>query len=205
MHNTDSEAATPSAVAYRVQTRQSPYFDVYHGHHVIRITVDSGATSNMMRQSTAKRLGSKIISSAHSVHQADGSSQLQFVGEIRTSFTRDDKVFLFEGLIVDVDILAGTPFMEMSQFAPQRERSSLVTAQYTTMAPPHLVDPTRRHDGRLCSVLRYTQRLWPGESLEMQLPADVAADAAYAIEPRYYLHGGPDCHSHGLSRALSPV
>ena len=30
--------------ARRIQTRQSPYFDVFHDYHAVRITVDSGAT-----------------------------------------------------------------------------------------------------------------------------------------------------------------
>ena len=55
---------TPDVVAYRVQTRQSPYMDVFHGHRVVRITIDSGATGNMIRHSTAKHLGCPIISSA---------------------------------------------------------------------------------------------------------------------------------------------
>ena len=70
---------TPDVVAYRIQTRQTPYMDVFHGHRVVRVTIDSGATGNMSRHSTAKHLGCPIISSAQSVQQADGSSQLQVV------------------------------------------------------------------------------------------------------------------------------
>ena len=111
---------TPDVVAYRVQTRQSPYMDVFHGHCVVRITIDSGATGNMIRHSTAKHLGCPIISSAQSVQQADGSSQLQVVGEIRTSFTRDNTDFTFEGLVVedlDVEVLGRAPFMEANDVA----------------------------------------------------------------------------------------
>ena len=75
--------------------------DVFHGHRVVRVTIDSRATGNMTRHSTAKHLGRQIISSAQSVQQADGSSQLQVVGEIRTSFTRDNTDFTFEELVVD--------------------------------------------------------------------------------------------------------
>ena len=67
---------TPDVTAYRIQTRQSPYMDVCHGHHI-----DSVATGNMIRHSTAKHLGCPIMSSAQSVQQADGSSQLQVVGK----------------------------------------------------------------------------------------------------------------------------
>ncbi|KAJ8344559.1 hypothetical protein SKAU_G00318880 [Synaphobranchus kaupii] len=128
-HDSDGGAAAPSAVAYRVQTRQSPYVDVFHGHHAVRITLDSGATGNMIRHSTATRLGSQILSSAQSVHQADGSSQLQVVGETRISFTRGDRVFQFDGLIVvdlDVDVLAGTPFMEANDVAVRPAKREVI-------------------------------------------------------------------------------
>ncbi|CAH3031329.1 unnamed protein product [Pocillopora meandrina] len=78
----DTTLPGPDMVAYRVQTRQSPYMDVFHDHRVVRVTLDSGATGNMIRRSTAKHLGCPIISSAQSVQQADGSSQLQVIGEI---------------------------------------------------------------------------------------------------------------------------
>ena len=66
----DTTLPSPDVVAYRVQTRQSPYMDVFHGHRVVRVTIDSGATGNMIRHSTAKHLGCPIISSAQSVQQA---------------------------------------------------------------------------------------------------------------------------------------
>ena len=70
----DTTLPGPDMVAYRVQTRHSPYMDVFHDHRVVRVTLDSGATGNMIRRSTAKHLGCPIISSAQSVQQADGSS-----------------------------------------------------------------------------------------------------------------------------------
>jgi hypothetical protein len=97
-----------------VSVRQSPYMNIFHGHQVVRITVDSGDTGNMIRSSTATRLVT-ISKSSQSAHQADGSSPLHTVGETRLSLTRDGKSFTFEWLVVenlDVEVLAGTPFME---------------------------------------------------------------------------------------------
>ncbi|CAC5378810.1 unnamed protein product [Mytilus coruscus] len=37
----------------RVQVRQSPYLDVFHTHYNTRLTIDSGATGNMLRASAA--------------------------------------------------------------------------------------------------------------------------------------------------------
>ena len=131
----NSEEHNSGAVAYRVQTRQSPYMDAFHGHHVIRVTIDSGATGNMIRHSTVKRLGSQIVSSAQSVHQADGSSQLKVVGETRISFSRDNRVFSFEGLVVenlDFDVLAGTPFMEANDISVRPAKREVMLGDGTT-------------------------------------------------------------------------
>ena len=95
---TNSDKPTQGAVAFRIQTRQSPYLDAFRDHHAVRITIDSGATGNMIRQSATQRLGARVTTSTQSVSQADGSSQLQVVGETRLSFVRADKVFMFEGL-----------------------------------------------------------------------------------------------------------
>ena len=48
--------------------------DVFLSHHVVRLTIDSGATGSMMRHNTAQRLGAPITSTSQSVHQADLSS-----------------------------------------------------------------------------------------------------------------------------------
>ena len=108
----DSDSAS---LALRVQVRQSPYFDVFCGHQVVRVTVDSGATGNMIKTSTVHSIGGVINPSSQSAHQADGSSPLDVVGETKLFFTREGKEFIFEGLVIDnldVDILAGTPFIE---------------------------------------------------------------------------------------------
>ena len=72
---------------FRVQTRQSPYLDVFHSHHPVRITIDSGTTANTVRSALVQRLGCCMTPSSQSVHQADGSSRLNVVGEttFRTS------------------------------------------------------------------------------------------------------------------------
>jgi len=106
-------------VAYHVQTPVSLH-GCFHGHRVVRITIDSSTTGNMIRRSTAKHLGCPIISSAQSVQQANGSSQLQVVGEIQTTFTYDNTDFTLKSLVIedlDVEVLAGTPFMETNNAA----------------------------------------------------------------------------------------
>ena len=130
----------------------------------------------------AKHLGCPIISSAQSVQQSDGSSQLQVVEEIRRTFPPDITDFTFEGLVVedlDVEVLAGTPFTE-------RERECyLAMALSTHTGPrPHPV-PSQPFAEPLYSVLLILPKtVWPWEFLEVQLPDDAPPDSEYALEPR---------------------
>ncbi|EDO35149.1 predicted protein [Nematostella vectensis] len=178
------------AVVLRIQTRQSPYLDVFYNHHTVRMTVDSGATGNMIRLSTATRLGCNITTSSQSVSQADGSSQLHVVGETRLSFTRADKSFSFEGLVVenlDVEVLAGTPFMEKNDIAVRPAKGQIILGDNTIYTYGAHHSTLTSTTARLVTVLRAPPRnatVWPGEFLEITLPDDTPTDAEYALEPR---------------------
>lgn len=186
----DTTLPGPDMVAYRVQTRQSPYMDVFHDHRVVRVTLDSGATGNMIRRSTAKHLGCPIISSAQSVQQADGSSQLQVIGEIRTTFTRDHTNFAFEGLVVenlDVEVLAGTPFMETNDIAVRPAKREVLLGNGSVYTYGSKSPPNPHATARRTFVLRApapSQTVWPGEFMEVRLPDDAPSDSEYALEPR---------------------
>lgn len=62
---TNSDEDHQPIATSRIQVRQSPYFDVYLGHHPVRLTIDSGATGNMIRASTATYLNAEITRSSH--------------------------------------------------------------------------------------------------------------------------------------------
>lgn len=55
----------------RVQIRQSPYIDAFLAHHSVRITIDSGATGNMIRSDVASNLQAVVTPSSQYAHQAD--------------------------------------------------------------------------------------------------------------------------------------
>ena len=100
----------------------------------------------------AKHLGCPIISSAQSVQQSDGSSQLQVVEEIRRNFTPDITDFTFEGLVVedlDVEVLAGTPFTEANDIAVRPAKREVLLGNgsiytYGSKAPPSPLTTVRR-------------------------------------------------------------
>ena len=67
-----------------------PYLDTFYRHNPVRITIDGGATGNMIRLSTvqnSQKLKVEICKSVQSAHQADGSSALKVIGETKLSFT----------------------------------------------------------------------------------------------------------------------
>ena len=174
---------------FRIQVRQSPYVDVFFHHHSARITIDSGATGNMIRLSTVKRLGAVILKSSQSAHQADGSSPLKVIGETKLMFVRGGKSFSFDGLIVenlDVEILAGTPFMESNDIAVRPAKRQVILGDGTTYLYGSIGKPTDSHSIRRMHVLRVpvSTTVWPGEFVEVDLPGDIPSDCDYALEPR---------------------
>lgn len=119
-----------------VQVRQSPYIDTFYKFHHARVTIDSGATCNMIRLSAVRRFGAEAQCSSQSANQADGSSPLNVVGETRLTFHSDSHAFQFEGLVVenlDVDILADTPFMSTNDVAIRSAKRQDTIGDNTTL------------------------------------------------------------------------
>ena len=186
------EATMPQAVN-RVQVRQSPYLNAFYDHHTVRITIDSGAEGNLIRHSTAMSLHANIRDSTQSAHQADGSSPLKVIGETTLSFNRDGHNFHFEGLVVenlDVDILAGIPFMEYNDITIRPAKRQIILADDSTYT--YGSQPTNRRPNhqsvRRTHILRApskTTTIWPGEYVEVDLPPELSnCDDTFAIEPR---------------------
>ncbi|CAB4001636.1 Hypothetical predicted protein [Paramuricea clavata] len=159
----------PVPASRLVQVRQSPYINVLISHHTVRVTIDSGATCNMNRASTA-----------------DGHSPLEVIGETRITFTREKYELCFEGLVVenlDVEILAGTPFMEANAISvrPARHTVLICDTSYTYGS-----NKTKSPAVRCAVVLiapSTSTTIWPGEFIEIALP-DGIPDNVYALEPR---------------------
>ena len=176
----------------RIQIRQSPYFDAFCRHHAVRITLDTGATGNMVRASTVHALGGKITSSSQSAHQADGRSPLAIIGETHITFSRDDKQFVFEGLVVenlDVEVLAGTPFMELNDIAVRPAKREIRIGDSTVLhyGSTKKGAVSHTHSVRRAHVLRApptTTVLWPGDFVEVPLPAELSPTETLALEPR---------------------
>ena len=137
-----------------------------------------------MRHSVARAINCPIEPSCQAAFQADGTTPLDVIGETHVTLTRDSLNFTFSGLVVndlDVDILAGVPFMEENDIAV-RPKKKLITVgdthkfSYSSSTPSYAAN-------HKASVLRATSRstVWPGEFLEVTV--DVDPDSEVAIEP----------------------
>ena len=179
------------ATAQHIDIRQSPYLDTFCGHHTIRVTIDSGATGNMIRHSTALRLGCEIKSSSQSAHQGDGTSPLAIIAETTVRLTRKNHTFSFCGLVVknlDVEDLAGTPFMEVNDVTIRPAKRIIALSDGTTYTYGTTDESLNRHAVRRTHVLRApptSTKVWPGEFVEVNLPTDLFTTySTFALEPR---------------------
>lgn len=194
---------TQPHTARAVQVRQSPYIDTFYKHHHARIILDTGATCNMIRLSAARRLGAHMAPSSQSAHQADGSSPMKVVGETRLTFHRGANKFQFEGLVVedlDVDILAGTPFMSSNDISVRPAKRLITLADGAVFSYGSNDTELARNAVRRTITLRAPPSpttIWPGEFLEISLPPDAPSDAAYAMEPRLDSHMSKGDAMHG--------
>ena len=102
-------------------------------------------------------------------HQADGSSPLTIVGETTISLARKNNTFQFCGLVVhnlDVEMLAGTPFMEINDITIRPAKRIITLADGTTYTYGTTQRALNRHAVRRAHVLRApptNTTVWPGD------------------------------------------
>ena len=58
------------ATVRRVMIKESPHLNMFHGHVPIQVTLDSGATGNLISSHAAKHIGAHIQPTSHGAHQA---------------------------------------------------------------------------------------------------------------------------------------
>ena len=110
----DEECAlldTPSA--RRVAIVQSPYLSCFYNQYPVRVTLDTGASTNLVSQSFATSIDLPIKPASQFARQADGHTPLDVVDEISCTLHRGDSNFCLDALVVrklDVDVLRAIPF-----------------------------------------------------------------------------------------------
>ena len=103
------------------------------------LTLDTGAETSMIKASVARAIGAPIVKTTQQALQADGVTLLSVVGETRFDLLRADKSLHLDALVVedlDVDILAGTPFLTTNDISVRPARLMLFVAPKLTFFAP---------------------------------------------------------------------
>ena len=91
----------------------------------------------MIRELVAKQQGIEIYLATQKAGQADGITNLDTVGEVHFQITRNDKKFIFDGLVVSTlndEVLGGMPFMFENDIGI-RPAKSMIVIQGTEIVP----------------------------------------------------------------------
>ena len=73
-----------------MSTKQSPHFKAFYKQYPVKITLDTGAETSMIKASTAQHIGTVIKKSNQSALHADGITPLVIVGETHIMLSRDN-------------------------------------------------------------------------------------------------------------------
>jgi len=101
-------------VSCHISTKQSPHFNAFSCHHSLKLTLDTGAETNMIKASVATSIDVPTVKTSQQALQADGVMSLIVVGKTRLILSRTDKCLTLDALVVedlDVNVLVVTSFM----------------------------------------------------------------------------------------------
>ena len=146
----------------------------------------------MIKASVATSIGAPINKTTQNAIQADGITPLHIVGETHLTLTRDNSDLEFEALVVsdmDVDVLAGIPFMTTNDISVRPSRHQIVIGGSTPVfygpksreTPEHLV---RRTQAYVLKSSQISTVVWPGSFAKVDIPKTLDPEATFAIEPR---------------------
>ena len=74
---------------------QSPVLHTFYHEHPIQLTLDTGATSNMIRVSSAIAYEFPVLLASLMARQADGVTPVEVVGEVHCSLIRTHLLFIW--------------------------------------------------------------------------------------------------------------
>ena len=177
--------------ALRVSIVQSPVLNTFYHEHPVQLTLDTGATSNMVRASTAQLYGFPITPASQMARQANGVTPMDVIGEVHCSLTRGQWTFDLDALVVcqlDVDILAGNPFMTRNDIGvrPAKRQIEIGGTEIISYSSPsrHTRQPNVRRTQSF--LLRNPNRtvVLSGEFVQFSTPSDADSDTLWALEPR---------------------
>ena len=177
-------------VLNRVAVYASPILTLYHKQKAYNVTLDSGATCNLLEEADAESMDCVIKPSNQRVRMADGKSTLEVVGETEVEFYRNNKSFKLNALVcrsTGTNILAGMSFLKDNDVAIRPATDEIIIDGKDIVR----YDPVRKFSDNHCKRLTtYTIKsvdrsvILPGQSLSVPLPSALKTEMCVAIEPR---------------------
>ena len=167
----------------RVDIESSPELRCLCKEEPVVVVLDTGAMTNCISETCAKRLNAKISPTKHSAGQADAISKLNVVGEVHLDFNRHPHTFRFHGLVVkDLrdDVLAGAPFLTLNDIYVRTAKRLIYIADKEVLR----YNPGSPAQSTKIVRVPCKTTLLPGEALCIDVPEEMKEEAELAIEPR---------------------
>lgn len=161
----------------------SPILELQANNNTYNLTLDTGATCNLIKESVAKSLKAVIKPTSQRVRLADGQTTLDVVGEINGTLFRNNKPYKLTAIVcrnTDTDILAGMPFLKQNDIAirPYSDEIILGGTEFIKYNPNRT---SFRAIKRITLQSEINQVILPGEAAVFKVNASVGD---VAIEPR---------------------
>ena len=188
--NVDAFIDTPTTNR-RVGIIQSPSFTAFYGSKPVVLTLNTGATTNMILFDFAKSIGLPIIKASQLAKQADGVTPLTVRGEVHCKLSRDDHRFVLDALVVDkldCDVLAGTLFMDDNDIGTRPAKKQIIIRGSDIISYGSnsiKVPKARRAQTYVLRGPTHNTVVMPGEYIELDVSRSSIQDTTLALEPRY--------------------
>ena len=172
----------PAPRIRKVTVKNAPYLHVKFNNQPVKLILDSGAMSNVMKLDFAKKIGATIYKTTSGATQADGITNLDVAGEVHLIFKLDNLNLYFDGLVtkdLSDDVLAGVPFMDTNDVYARPAQRKVFFGEKSFKC--EITNTSKKAD-----IIRVQEPtvLFPGEALTVSVPEALAEEPFVAIEPR---------------------
>ena len=175
----------------RVDIVSSPCMEIQIGNEEADVTLDTGAESNLIRKSEARRLKLNIQPTTHKANMADGVSPMEIAGEVhfnasrKCPITKKTHTFRFDGLVVkdlNCSILGGMPFLDRNDIYLRPNINSVYLGDCCNFK---YISIRRCASVRAATILRVPRQmcLLPDSHITLPLPPEYC-DEMVSVEPR---------------------
>lgn len=174
----------------RVDVVESPVLNCFYNEHPVKLTLDTGATTNLVTLDFAKSVDLPVKPTSQSAYQADGVTPLDVVGEVHCSLTRGETVLWLDALVVrklDTPVLVGNPFHVSNDIGTRpKKRQIIIGGSDVVYYGPQSTNKAsiRRAQATVLRTPAKSTVLLPGDHIEFHTPLDTDPDTEWALEPR---------------------